>query len=103
MRASLVVVENEGVEIILQFLERVVPLFTKCLGEKLVFESSVKAFDKSICPRARRAGHAVLDVLRAKVELVKVPIGAATVLSSTIGENRLNLDSLLSKNGNTFS
>jgi hypothetical protein len=66
MGPLLVVVDDPGIEIGLQFVERAVDLFAECHPVELVEDGSVKALANTIRLRALGLGAAVVDVLESK-------------------------------------
>ena len=85
MRPLLVVVDEPGIEIGLQFLDRAIDLFTERHPIELVEQRAMKALADSVGLWALGLGAAVIDVLDGQVELVLVAFPAAE-LGAAIGQ-----------------
>src|SRR5438105_11999408 len=87
MRPLLVVVDEPGIEIGLQFLDRAIDLFTERHPIELVEQRAMEALADAVGLWALGLGAAVIDVLDRQVELVLVACPAAE-LGAAIGQHR---------------
>src|SRR5436305_11918914 len=86
VRPLLVVVDEPGIEIGLQFLDRAIDLFTERHPIELVEQRAMKALADSVGLWALGLGAAVTDVFARQVELVLVAFPAAE-LGAAIGQH----------------
>lgn len=86
--SAVVVGLQEGVEIGLHFVERLVELLAAHDAEVLVQERPVEPLDKAVRLRPPDPRGAVLDALQLEEQLVGMAILAATELAPVVGERR---------------
>src|SRR5437588_3069021 len=86
VRPLLVVVDEPGIEIGLQFLDRAIDLFAERHPVELVEQRAMEALTDAVGLRALGLGAAVIDVLDRQVELVLVAFPAAE-LGAAIGQH----------------
>src|SRR5438046_6499052 len=94
MRPLLVVVDEPGIEIDLQFLDRAIDLFAERHPIELVEQRAMEALADTVGLRALGLGAAVFDVLDRQVELVLVAFPAAE-LGAGIGQHPAQPDAVL--------
>src|SRR5437660_12572672 len=94
MRPLLVVVDEPGIEIGLQFLDRAIDLFTERHPIELVEQRAMEALADAVGLWALGLGAAVIDVLDRQVELVLVAFPAAE-LGAAIGQHPAQPDAVL--------
>ena len=70
MRSPLVVVDEAGVEVALQLVDRLVDLLAEGDPVELVQDGAMEALANAISLRALGLGAAVVDVLNGEIELV---------------------------------
>ena len=86
IRPPIIVVDQPGVEIGLQLVDRAIDLLAERDPVKLVQDRAMEAFADSIRLRALGLGAAVIDVLNREIELVFMALGAAK-LGAAIGQH----------------
>ena len=86
MQSPVIVVDQPGVEVGLQLVDRVVDLLTEGNPVELVEDGAMEALANAIGLRALGLGAAVVDVLNGEIELVFVALGAAK-LGAAIGQH----------------
>src|SRR5436190_10655588 len=94
VRPLLVVVDEPGIEIGLQFLDRAIDLFTERHPIELVETRAMNALADPVGMWALGLGAAVIDVLDRQVELVLVAFPAAE-LGAAIGQHPAQPDAVL--------
>src|SRR5438477_1815648 len=94
MRPLLVVVDEPGIEIGLQFLDRAIDLFTERHPIELVEQRAMEALADPVGLWALGLCAAVIDVLDRQVELVLVAFPAAE-LGAAIGQHPAQPDAVL--------
>ena len=77
MQSPVIVVDQPGVEVGLQLVDRVVDLLAEGNPVELVEDGAMEALANAIGLRALGLGAAVVDVLNGEIELVFVALGAA--------------------------
>src|SRR5256886_17247743 len=86
MRSPLIVVDEPGVEVALQLVDRLVDLLAEGDPVELVQDGAMEALADSVRLWALGLGAAVIDVLDREIELVIVALGAAK-LGAAIGQH----------------
>src|SRR5437773_8051144 len=94
MRAPMIVIDEPGVEVSLQLVDRLIDLFAKGDPVELVEDGAMKALANAIGLRALGLGAAVVDVLNGEIELVFMALGAAK-LGAAIGQHARQTDAVL--------
>src|SRR5262249_51834611 len=94
IRPPIIVVDQPGVEIGLQLVDRVIDLLAERNPVKLVQDGAMKALADAVRLRALGLGAAVIDVLDRKVELIFVALGAAK-LGAAVSQHARQPDAVL--------
>ena len=94
MRSDLVGVDQPGIEIGLQLVQRAIDLLAEGDPIELVQDGAVKALADAVGLRALGLGAAVVDVLDREIELVFVALGAAK-LGAAISQDARQPDAML--------
>src|SRR2546421_1742141 len=94
MGALFIVLDEPGVEVGLQLVDRQIDLLAERNPVKLVQDSAMEALANAVGLRALGLGAAVIDVLDREIELVLVALAAAE-LSATIGQHARQPDAVL--------
>src|SRR6516165_9002631 len=94
VRAPLVVVDEPGVEVALQLVDRAVDLLAEGNPVELVEDGAMEALANAIGLRALGLGAGMVDVLNGEIELVFVALRAAK-LGAAIGQHARQADAVL--------
>ena len=94
MRSPMIVLDQPGVEIGLQLLDRAIDLLAERYTVELVEHGAMEALADAVGLRALGLGAAVIDVLDRQVELVFVALVAAE-LGAAVGQHARQPDAVL--------
>src|SRR6476469_10038939 len=99
MRASLIVLFEPGIEVILQLLQGSVEFFAKGYAVEFVLHRAVEPFTDAVGLRRLSSRSAVINVFHRQIELIFMMLRLAAVLGSAIGKNAKQWNLLLFKEG----
>ena len=99
MRAFGVVVDEEGVEVLLHGLDGLVPVLSAGDPEVFIQQGAVQALDEAVALRSSDPGGAMFDALQLKEEFVRVPVRPAAELPAVVAQDGGDLRIMLLEEG----